>query len=288
MSDKMKGMIFIMSAALSFSLTDSLVKFSGDLPLMQKVFFRNLIALIIVSLSIIKNKQSIIGKNIPALMLRSVFGYLSVIFSFYAISNLLLADTSILQNTSPFFAIIFSLLFLKEPFRKHLVPTLILAFLGAFLVIKPQFNYTIIPSLAALTSGILSGAVFCTIRHLGKTDHPRTIVFWFSAISLLITLPFLFMGQYVAPSPAQWMVLVLIGVCGTLGQFFMTNGYRYAPASELSIYNYTQILFTLIIGMVFWGEFPDFLSLFGGFLILLAACINYRYSIRVKMKKSIN
>jgi drug/metabolite transporter (DMT)-like permease len=286
MTDKIKGAILIILGVLFFALMNSSVKFLGDLPLMQKVFFRNLFAFITALILLIKHKQSLKGKNYTFLVLRSIFGYLGLILNFYAISKLYLADASILQNTNPFFVILFSLIFLKEPFRKHVIPTLFFAFLGAILVIKPQFNYSILPSMAGLGAGIMSGASYCTVRYLSKIESPQTIIFYFAGISTLITLPFLFIGQYIPPTPIQWMGLIFIGICGTVAQFFITNGYRYAPASELSIYNYTQILFTLLLGMIFWSEIPDLLSILGGVLIILAGYINYRNSRQEKIEQS--
>lgn len=175
------------------------------------------------------------------------------------------------------------MLFLNERFRKHLFPTLIFAFLGAVLVIKPQFDYSVLPSIAGLLAGVFSGAAYVTVSFLSRTDSPQTIIFYFSGISSFITLPFLFMGQFLFPTPIQWVALFLIGILGTIGQFCITNGYRYAPASELSVYNYTQILFVLLLGMIFWSEIPDVLSFLGGALIVLAAYINYYYSTKVEV-----
>lgn len=277
MTDKNKGVFCIIIASLFFALMASFVKLTGDLPLMQKVLFRNLVAFIVALIILIKKGESLIGKNIPFLFLRSVFGYLGIILNFYAISKLYLADATILQNTNPFFIIIFSILFLNEPLKKYQVPTIILAFIGALLVIKPQFNYTIIPSISGLASGLFVGAAYVTVRHLNKTNSPETIVFYFSSFSVLMTLPFLFMGQYVTPSPAQWIGLICIGVFGAISQFFITNAYRYAPASEISIYNYFQIIFTVLLGLL-WKEIPDFLCLLGSILIIGAGYINYTFS----------
>lgn len=271
-------------ASLFFALMASAVKFSGDMPLMQKVFFRNLFAFFVALFMMIKKGESFKGNSLPFLGLRAVLGLLGVILYFFAISNLVLADASILNNTSPFFVILFSFFFLKEPIKKIQVPTLLLAFLGAILVIKPQFNYTIIPSILGLASGMFAGGAYVVVRYLRKTDSPQTVVFYFSLMSILISLPFLLMGHYVSPTPMQWLGLIGVGFFATFAQFLITYAYRYAPAGELSIYNYMQILFTLLLGLAFWSEVPDLLSILGGALIVLAGYINYRFSPREKTK----
>lgn len=282
-TEKSRGIIFIIFAAFFFSLMAASVKLAGEVPLMQKIFFRNFIAIFVALFMLKKSGESIRGNNLPFLTLRSVLGFLGVLCNFYAISNLYLADANILNNTNPFFVIVFSFIFLKEPIKKFQVPILGLAFLGAIFVIKPQFNYTIIPSITGLTSGMFAGGAYCVLRYLRDYDSPQTIVFYFAAISTLISFPFLVLGEYVAPTPIQWVGLLGAGICATIAQFLITNAYRYAPASELSIYNYTQILFTLLWGMLFWGEILDLLSIVGGVLIITAAYVNYRYTHQQKV-----
>lgn len=276
MPNKKKGVLFMIIAALFFSLMSASVKLAGDLPLMQKVFFRNLVAFFVALFTLKRNGRSIKGNNLPFLTLRGILGYLGVVFNFYAISNLYLADASILNNTSPFFVIIFSFLFLREPIKKFQIPTLVLAFLGAILVIKPQFNYTFLSSTSGLASGMFAGGAYCVLRYLRDYDTPETIVFYFSAISMIITFPSLIFGKYITPTTIQWISLLGAGAFAAIAQFLITNAYRYAPAGQLSIYNYMQILFALLWGLLFWNETPDLFSIFGAIIIVGAAYINYR------------
>jgi drug/metabolite transporter (DMT)-like permease len=278
MKDKTKGVILMLISALFFALMASAVKWTEDLPLMQKIFFRDTIGFIVSVILIKKSRIPFKGNNVPFLILRSLIGFSAIVLYFYAISKLYLADASILENTNPFFIILFSFIFLKENIKKYQIATLVIGFLGALLVIKPQFNYTIVPSIMGLASGVFAGAAYTIVRYLSKTDYPQTIIFYFTATSLLITLPFLFMGHFIAPTLIQWIGLICIALSAATAQFLITNAYRYAPASELSIYNYTQILFALFLGMLFWSEIPDLLSLTGGVLIVLSGYINYRYS----------
>jgi len=280
MSDKAKGIIFIILGAVFFGFMNTCFKLVGDLPTMQKVFFRNFFAFILSFILLVRKGEQIRSKNFKFVLLRSILGYLGIVTNVYAVSKLMLADANILLNTNPFFIIVFSVLCLKEPLKRYHIPTLLLALLGAVLVIKPQFNYTIIPSLIGLSAGMFAGSAYTTVRYLSKYDNPQIIVVYFSGISVLITIPFLIFGPYIPPTPLQWLILLGVGIFGTIAQFFITYAYRYAPASELSIYNYAQILVTLLLGMIIWHEIPDVLSISGGALIVLAGYINYAYSKR--------
>lgn len=280
MTNKTKGILFIILSAVSFGFMNTCVKLAGDLPIMQKVLFRNLFTFIFTAALLMKNRSSFKTNNIPFTLIRSIVGHLGIVFNVYAISQLTLADASILLNTNPFFIIIFSVIFLKESLKKYQVPTLILALLGTGLVVKPEFNYIIIPSLAGLGAGIFAGGAYTTVRYLSKYDNPQIIVMYFSGISVLMSIPFLVFGEFVPPSLVQWFILLGIGVFATAAQLLLTYAYRYAPASQLSIYNYAQILVTLLMGMIIWSEIPDVLSVIGGLVIVLAGYINYYYSLR--------
>ena len=115
-NDKIKGIIFILLAAFGFSLMTFFVRLSGDLPTMQKAFFRNFVALMVALSAIIKNKQGFhIGKgNRLDIFCRSAFGTAGLFANFYAIDHIGFADANMLNKLSPFFAIILSIPILKE------------------------------------------------------------------------------------------------------------------------------------------------------------------------------
>ena len=152
------GVLLILGAALSFACMGLFVNLAGDLPVMQKVFFRNALTAAVVFFILLfqKDKFRIQSKqSLLWLFLRSVLGFLGVILNFYAIDNLSsISDASILNKLSPFFAILFSALLLKEKPSIPEVIFVLIAFGGAALVAQPKFDLTVLPAL----SGILSGA----------------------------------------------------------------------------------------------------------------------------------
>ena len=105
----------------------------------------------------------------------------------------------------------------------------------------------------------------------------------FSTFSVVGSLPFM-IGNFVVPSLSQLLFLILIGVFGSLGQAFITYAYRYAPASEISIYNYSGILFSLLFGLIVLGEQVKFTSMIGGALIAAASLMVFVYSSRIGKK----
>lgn len=275
MKQETKGIICLLLSTFFFAVMGAAVKSVPHIPIAQKIFFRNLIGLLITGSILIKNKEGFKGSNVKLLSLRSLFGLLGVAANFYAISRLPLSDAALLNRMSPFFLILLSLLFLKENVNRYQLYAMVVALLGAGFVIKPQFDYTVIPALIGLSSAVFAAAGYATVRQLRLYSSPYSIVFFFCMFSCLATIPLMLMGHYRGPNSAELVMLILIGLSATAAQIFMTTGYRFAPASRLAIYGYTNIIFSAFLGIILWSEYPDLLSITGGLLIIIGGFINY-------------
>ena len=267
-----RAMAWMVLSGLSFALMAVAVKFAGDIPLTMKVFFRNLVTLGITSCVAVNMRQNPFGKtpNARLLILRSLCGLGGVLLYFLALGKLNLADASLLNKTSPFFVLVFAVVFLKEPFERILLPALAAAFLGALLVIKPGFDYELLPAVAGLGSGMFAGLAYTLVRALRGRESPNRIIFTFSLVSTLATLPFL-IASFPRPTSIQWLALLATGVFAAGGQYGLTFAYHHARASRISVFTYLHVLFALILGFLIWGERPDAASLVGGSLIVGAA-----------------
>ena len=157
MKSRSKGIIYITLSALSFAFMNAFVRLSGDLPSVQKSFFRNLVAFFIALIMILKNKEGfkIEKGNLKYMLLRSIAGTAGILCNFYAIDHLALADASMLNKMSPFFVIIFSFFVLKEKMTPVQILAVIGAFIGSLFIIKPTFsNMELVPSLIGLCGGL--------------------------------------------------------------------------------------------------------------------------------------
>lgn len=274
-SKRTVGVLFILGAALCFALMNLFVNLAGDLPVMQKVFFRNLIASVAVFFLLLfqKEKFRIHSKEcLFWLFLRSFVGFLGVILNFYAIDTIgSISDASILNKLSPFFAILFSVFLLKEKPRLYEIGFVALAFLGALFVVKPTFTAASLPALAGVLSGASAGFAYSCVRVLSvKGERGMMTVFFFSAFSTLVALPF-FIAFYEPMTPFQLFALLMAGVSATGGQFFITAAYRFAPAKEIAVFDYSQVLFAAVLGFLFLDQLPDLFSLAGYGIIIGAA-----------------
>jgi drug/metabolite transporter (DMT)-like permease len=285
MENRKKGITYILLSSLFFALMAATVKYLGDMPTAEKIFFRNLVGIFVAFTLVKKSGSSLIGKNKKLLILRSIFGLLGIAAYFYALANMKLSDAVILNKMSPFFVMVFAALFLKENITKKQIIALVTAALGAMLVIRPGFDSNIIPSLIALMSSIFAGIAYTIVRQLRKTDSAATVVFYFSLFSTLSMIPFMISGSFVIPTAVQALALLALGLFAAAAQLFMTNAYRHAEAGELSIYTYANIVFSSVFGLLFFQEIPDLFSVFGAVLIISAGYLNYRAKEKEHLEK---
>ena len=275
---KNKGIMFIVISALCFAVMNLFVKLSCDLPAIQKSFFRNFIAAFI-ALAILK--KSGVGfhmekKNVPILLLRAILGTIGIIANFYAVDHLLLSDASIIQKLAPFFVIIFSFLLLKEKVSKQQIFSIIIAFIGMLFVVKPSFaNSELFASLIAMIGAMSAGMAYTLVRMLSQrgVKGPQ-IVFYFSLFSCLSVVPHLIFN-FQPMTFQQIAYLLLAGIAAAGGQFAVTAAYSHSAGRDISIYDYSQVIFAALLGFVAFGQIPDYLSIIGYFVIFMVTFYMY-------------
>lgn len=281
--NRYKGIVYIVCSAFCFALMNVFVRAAGDLPSMQKSFFRNVVALAFAI--VIMKKNSIPFRcrreNLKYLLIRSVCGTLGILCNYYAIDHLVLSDASMLNKMSPFFAVIFGFLVLGE--RVDIPQALCVAgaFLGSLLVIKPTFaNMALVPSFIGLLGGLGAGIAYTYVRKatLNGEKGPLVVCF-FSAFSCLAMLPFL-LFDYHPMTALQLLSLLGAGASAAGGQFAITAAYSYAPAREISVYDYSQVIFAAGLGFVIFGQMPDGLSWLGYAVICTMAAAMFLYNNR--------
>ena len=271
MSERNKGILYILMAAFFFALMSLFVKLSGDLPSMQKAFFRNIVALFFAGGILWKNH---IPLKVPKgtkryLFLRAFCGTVGLICNFYAIDHLHIADANMLNKMSPFFAIIVSFFLLKEKVAPYQAVCVITAFIGVLFILRPGFDSMVtFPALIGLLGGIGAGTAYAMVRVLGSHGvQGPVIVFVFSLFSTLVTLPWLIL-DFTPMTWTQFLFLLLAGFAASGGQFSITAAYTHAPAKDISIFDYMQIVFSSLMGILVLGEVPVLLSIIGYIIII--------------------
>jgi drug/metabolite transporter (DMT)-like permease len=270
LNQKSQAILLMLSSAFCFALMNVFVRLSGDLPSPQKAFFRNIVAIPFAAAVIFSEKErpNITMRNIPGLILRSTLGTVGILCNFYAVDHMLLADASILNRLSPFVTVLLSWIFMRERLDRVQGISIIIAFCGALCIIRPGFgSLTSFPALIATIGGICAGAAYTTVRWLTQHGVNKAfIVFFFSVFSCAALLPHLLLN-YQSMTFVQFIILMLAGLAGAGGQFSITYAYSKAPSREISVFDYTIVIFAGILGYFIFDQMPDAMSFLGYFII---------------------
>ena len=282
----MGGIGMIILSAFCFACMNVLVRLAGNIPSVQKSFFRNLVAAGFAGMIIWKDHVPLTVKEEArfSLAVRCLFGTIGILCNFYAVDHLLVADASILNKLSPFFAIIFSYFLLKERITLFQAVCVGAAFVGCLFFVTPGFeNTALFPALVGVGGGLGAGIAYTMVRKLGSMGvKGPIIVFYFSLSSCLVVVPWI-VFHFTPMTLWQLVILLCAGICAAGGQFSITVAYTYAPANKISIYDYSQILFATILGYGIFGEIPDGLSFLGYALIVASSFIMFFYNRRTKV-----
>ena len=281
-SPLVKGIICILFSALGFSLMALFMRLAGELPLAEKAIFRNAITALISGYIIWRNKQSFLGQseNRIILLLRSITGLLGILCGVYIIDHLVLSDVDMIGKLTSFILIILSAIFLKEKASLVQWGLCLLAFVGALFIIKPALEIRFLPYFVGIIGAIFAALAYLCLRVLGQRSKPETsntIVFFFSAFSTIVLLPFVFL-DFVPITAIQINYLVLSGMTATVGQFCVTLAYKYAAAKDISIYSYASVLFSALLGALIFEQFPDGWSILGYLIVFISGLLMFMFT----------
>lgn len=280
MTKRTKGILCIIAAGFCFACMSLFLKLAGDeVSTFEKSFFRNFVA-IFFSLGVLIKRHIPLSwgqnSNLKYLLARAFFGTLGMFCNFYAVDHMVIADANMLNKLSPFFAIVFSFFLIHERVRPYQLICVFAAFAGALLILKPGGDtLTTFPALIGFLGGMFAGFAYTNVRLASKHGVPGPfIVLFFSLFSCILSIP-LSIPHFVFLNAKQLFFLLLAGLSASGGQFGITTAYSLAPAREISVYDYSQIIFAAVLGMLFLGELPDMLSIAGYAVICSAGIIMF-------------
>lgn len=287
-SPRKRGIIYLLLSSFSFACMALFINLAGDMPVFQKAFFRNLVAIIMSYIMLARSPEKFKIKkgSLPSLFMRASFGTIGVIANFYAISNTNMSDAMMLNKLSPFFAMLTSIFVLKEAADGFQWAAILTAIVGAVFVVKPSFLFgnlgitgdSVFPLIIALIGGICAGIAYTFLRKATlKGERGIVVVAFFSTFSCIALIPFIIF-TYQPITWLQFFFCVMTGVSACFGQIFITSAYAACPAKEISIYDYSTVIFTALLGLIVLGEIPDWLSIIGYAIIIGASLLNYLYN----------
>lgn len=274
-----KASILMVVSAFSFAIMQMAVKYSAQtVPVVELVVMRNLFLVFTSVISLKKQGKPFVRdkKNLPKLFFRGFFGMLGVLLYFIATKYLPTAEAAILQKSSPFFVMVFAAIFLKEKVSKIDVISLLIAFAGVAIITKPTGDFNIY-SIVAFLSALFAAMAYVIIGMLKGKEEGETVMLAFGLVTVVLLAPFMVKG-FKLPNAKEAIGILMVGIGGACGQYFLTQSYLMAPASKVSIYNYASVVFSSIFGYFLFGDKIDIATGIGMTLVFVAALISFKSS----------
>ncbi|WP_394347170.1 DMT family transporter [Winogradskyella arenosi] len=268
-----KAIQYMVISALAFTFLNVFVKTLSNFSVYQIVFFRSIGSLFFTFPFLIKNKISFLGNKKGLLILRSVFGVTSMTLFFLSIRYIAMGTAVSIRYIAPIFAAFFALFFLKEKVRFIQWVFFAIAFLGVVILKGFDNNMQVEGIIYALVSALFSGLIFIIIRKIGNQDHPVVVVNYFMIISAVIG-GLLAINSWKNPIGLEWLILMSLGVFGYFAQLYMTKAMQVGETNQVAPLKYLEVIFTMIIGLIWFGETYTIWSLIGILLIVLGLTLN--------------
>lgn len=281
MSETRKAIYLDLCASFFFCLMGFLSQSVARIPVFQKTLVRSIVTFTILAVSATVRKEKVVieKRNLPLYLTRSIFGIVGIIGYLYSADHLVFSDASMIQKLAPFFSITISLFLLKEKASANQWALVAIAMTGLVFVVKPAGALGVgIAEIVAVIGAVGSGAAYVLVRKLGINGaSPTSIVLFFSGFTVIACIPII-ISSYVRMTAAELILLIGMGVCGGTAQILITIAYGKAPAKEISIVEYSEIVFAALLGFIFDHELADKTSMIGYLIIFAAALLRIKTS----------
>lgn len=262
-------------SALAFTLLNVFVKSLEGFSVYQIVFFRAAGSLFFTIPFLLKSKIPMLGKKRKLLVMRSIYGLISMLFFFLALKHTAMGAAVSIRYIAPIFAAIFALFYLKENIKKVQWVYFGIAFLGVFIIKGADTQFQMGGTTYALISAIFAGLVYVTIRKIGAAEHPVVIVNYFMVISS-VACGLIALTDWVHPVGREWLVLMSLGVFGYFAQLYMTKGFQQCETNKIAPFKYLEVIFTTSIGILYFKEDYGVFIILGMAIILIALSLNLK------------
>ncbi|MEN4052560.1 MULTISPECIES: DMT family transporter [Sulfurimonas] len=279
-----KGVKYMLIASFTFAIMGAFAKLSSQyMSSLEVVFFRNIAGVILIGLAVLKKPMQHQGGKPLLLFFRGFMGFVALLAFFYNIAHISLGDAMTYSKTSPIFTAIFAWLFLREKLDLKAWIAVFVGFIGIVFITQPSgFGFSKY-DLLGIFSGVGAALAYTSVRELKSYYDTRAIVLSFMlvgtigpvvlfAVSPYIHMPELdfMLGEFVMPEGIVWVYVIAMGLFATLSQVLMTKAYGETKAGIVGAVSYTNILFSILVGLFLGDALPSLSTSFGIILIVFA------------------
>lgn len=275
-----RGIFLMLSAITVFTLMSAFIKAAGRVPAGEAMFFRSIMAMPIVLIWLVTHGGIAPGIKTTSVRnhaVRGIVGSCAMGLGFAGLKYLPLPEVTAIRFVTPILMVVLAALILGERFRFVRIAAVMLGFVGVIIIVAPRLSVGLgsteaLGVLLTLGSACLAAFAQVFVKGMAGKESTTAIVFWFSATSTLLSLVTIPFG-WVWPNGYELTLLIGAGIVGGLGQVLLTSSYRFAEAGVLAPFTYVSILWSVLIGYVWFSEVPTLGMLVGAALVICAGVI---------------
>ncbi|MDY0051291.1 MAG: DMT family transporter [Aliarcobacter sp.] len=282
-----KGIQYMLYASVLFAFMGAAAKeLSDSMSSVEVVFFRNIFGVLLISISIYNSPLKQIGGKFWLLVFRGMAGFIALLFFFYNIAEISLGEAMTFSKTSTIFTAILAYFLLKEKLGIKGWIGVFVGFIGIVFITEFDGSSLEKTDYLGILSGVGAALAYTSVRELRKFYDSRAIVLSFMTIGtigpliLMIVSTFytnssldFMLGTFVMPQPNDWIYIILLGIFATFAQIYMTKAYSCAKAGIIGTISYSNILFSILLGLILGDSFPSISIVFGILLIVLSGLL---------------
>lgn len=282
-----KGIKYMLLASLLFAFMGAAAKeLSSSMSSVEVVFFRNVFGVFFILISIYNSPLKQIGGKFWLLTFRGVAGFVALLFFFYNISKIPLGEAMTFSKTSTIFTAILAYVFLKEKLNFKGWIGVFVGFIGIVFITEFDGSSLEKTDYLGILSGVGAALAYTSVRELRNYYDSRAIVLSFMTIGTVAPLILMIIGSFYTnphldfmlgtfsmPNNSDWFYIILLGIFSTYAQIYMTKAYSYAKAGIIGTISYSNIAFSIILGLFLGDSFPSSLIIFGILLIIFSGLL---------------
>lgn len=260
-------------ATVFFAFMALIARLLNDLPIAEIIFFRALMAALLCFAGVWRLRISPWGHDRIGLMFRGLAGFMSLVQGFWLLHEIPLGAASTLTHLSPIFTTLLGIWLVGEKATPLQFGLCLLSFAGVVLIQGFDYRISLLHLMVGISASFCMGLAYSTVKRLSRSEHPLVIMLYFPLICIPVS-AVVMAFNFVWPTPLQWLYLVLLGVTAQVGQYCMTVSYQSAPIARVSIVSYCEVVFSIILGFIIFGENFNLMTYLGMALVAAGVLLN--------------
>jgi drug/metabolite transporter (DMT)-like permease len=282
-----KGIKYMLLASLLFAFMGAVAKeLSDSMSSVEVVFFRNVFGVFFILISIYNSPLKQLGGKFWLLIFRGVAGFVALLFFFYNIAIIPLGEAMTFSKTSTIFSAVLAYIFLNEKLGFKGWLGVFIGFIGIVFITEFDGSTLQKSDYLGILSGLGAAFAYTSVRELRKFYDTRAIVLSFMSIGTIAPVILMIIGSFYSnpnldfmlgtftmPKLNDWVYILLLGIFSTYAQIYMTKAYSFAKAGIIGTISYSNIVFSIILGLVLGDSFPSMLIVLGIILIVVSGIL---------------